>query len=73
MDKSLKDICAALDTARIDHDRACTIASTARNDEASALNRLNAVQRDFDAAVAAIRKDASPGSDWFPKPFGIPV
>lgn len=39
-------------------------ASIARNREADCLGRLNAAQRELDAAIAAMKKAAPRDSDW---------
>ena len=39
-------------------------ASEAQNEETSALNRLNLIQKKFDELVAKLKNDAMPESDW---------
>lgn len=39
-------------------------ASYARMEETEALNKLNAAQRAFDEAVAELKKDSDPKTDW---------
>lgn len=53
-----------LDTATLEYDAAAATAEMARRDETAALNRLNAAQKGFDAALAEIRKAAPARSDW---------
>ena len=53
-----------LDTATYEYDAAAAVTEIARRDETAALNRLNAAQKAFDAALAEIRKAAPARSDW---------
>lgn len=53
-----------LEVALSGYDSARGEAARHRNLETDALNRLNAAQKAFDAAVAALRKTAPLGSDW---------
>lgn len=43
---------------------ATTRTESAQRQETDALNRLNEKQREFDAAVASIKKQAPRGTDW---------
>lgn len=36
----------------------------ARSAETDALNRINGIQKEFDAAVDALKKNADGGTDW---------
>ncbi|MEO5367731.1 MAG: hypothetical protein H7831_15505 [Magnetococcus sp. WYHC-3] len=53
-----------LEIAKRDFVERSKAASEARNEETSALNRLNLIQKKFDELVAKLRNDALPESDW---------
>lgn len=44
----------------------------ARSDECAALNKVNEMQKHFDALVAEVKKSAPGGTDWR-RPVGRPV
>jgi hypothetical protein len=62
--KTLVDLAEAVEEARFAYDEAKRQASYARNDECGALNRLNAAQKAFDAAVEELRQKSPRDSDW---------
>lgn len=49
---------------------ASTRKQSAQREETEALNRLNGKQKEFDAAVANLKKEAPHGSDW-KRPVGV--
>lgn len=53
-----------LEAAERAYHEAKDAARVASRAETIALNHLNAVQREFDEACAALRKSAPSGSDW---------
>ena len=57
------------------HEDAKTRAQMASRDARGALNDLNAIQKEFDAAVGALKKNADEETDWREQARrrGIPV
>lgn len=71
--KALADASAALAAAHHRHKQAEDQVNAARSVETSALNDLNAAQKEFDAATEAIKKlHTSRSSDWHRASRGVP-
>lgn len=64
MAKTISDLHTELQGALDAHASAQQRASMARSEETDALNRLNAAQKAFDAAIADLKKQAPRESDW---------
>ena len=60
LDSALKN----LELAKEIYQRAKDACGKANSDKCSAINTLNAAQKQFDAAVARIKEGASSDSDW---------
>jgi hypothetical protein len=68
--RSLAELEAELKDAIKAHFYAAQQSALARNEECSALNRLNAAQKAIDAAVDSHRTSAHSDSDWSRREYG---
>ena len=73
---NLNDLLSAAATALLEagheHANAAAEVAVARRRETDALNRVNAAQKEFDALVALLKKEAPRDSDWRRSP-GAPA
>jgi len=61
---NVQELLNKIDAARILFEEAKRRTSIARNEECTALNRLNVLQKEFDDVVLGLRKTAPRESDW---------
>ena len=69
--RALVDILAELEQAKTDLAFADNKLSDVRAEHTAALNKVNRLQKEFDAVVDEMKKSAPRDSDWKRKPFMV--